>query len=67
MYEFTSFIIGIIIWGLINYFAAKYISDKNPGLDVNPTYYVVGTVLFGGIWPLLFLFVKYLIWRNKNN
>lgn len=66
MYEFVSFIVGLIVWSLVNYFAAKYISDKNPGLDINPTYYVVGAVLFGGIWPLLFLFAKYLVWSNKN-
>ena len=62
------FVIGHLIWAFINYYAANYVADNNKGLKINPVLYVIGSLAFGGIFPLIFLVIKYMYYsyRVKN-
>ena len=59
------FVIGHIIWALINYNAANYVAENNKGLKVNPMLYVLGSLALGGIFPLIFLVIKYMYYSYK--
>jgi hypothetical protein len=52
-------------WALVNYFVSDYVVKKNEGFVANPYLYVCGSLILGGIWPLMFLGCKYLYWKNE--
>lgn len=58
-------ILAYVLWAVINHQAATAVKQKEPGIDVNPNMYVIGSVLFGGILPLLFLSAKYFLYKNR--
>lgn len=58
-------VLAYVLWAVINYQAATAVKQKEPGIDVNPNMYVIGSILFGGIFPLLFLFAKYFLYKNR--
>ena len=62
------YLIGLIFWAIVNYFIAKAVSEKVNYMIVNPVLYAVGSVLFGGIFPLIFLVIKYVYcsYRVRN-
>lgn len=64
--EFLLQVIVYAICAFIAYKTAKKVKDMNPGFEIRPELYAVGAVLFGFIWVLLFLAIKYAIWNNKN-
>ena len=61
-----GYIIGLIFWGGLSYFAAHKAVEKNPGINVNPILYGVGALAIGGLWVLAFLGGKVLWFRNKQ-
>lgn len=64
--DFVVFIISIAAWAAVDYYVAKILKEKNEGFKVEPALYAGGAILFGGLWPLLFLICKFLVWKNKN-
>lgn len=58
-------VLAYVLWAFINHQAATCVKQREPGIDVNPNMYVIGSVLFGGILPLLFLFAKYFLYKNR--
>ena len=69
MYE-TSYAIGLIVgyvlWAGLSYFVANKAVEKNPGINVNPVLYAVGSLAFGALWVMAFLGCKVLWFRNKQ-
>jgi hypothetical protein len=53
-------IIGLLIWAVIDYFAADFVARKNDFMKLNPILYAIGAMAFGGIFPLIFLVIKYI-------
>ena len=60
-----EYVIFVAIWAAVNYFVAYYVVKNNVGFNANPILYAVGSLLFGGIYPLIFLGCKFLYWRNE--
>lgn len=64
-----EFLVELIVYGLFAY-AAYMIADKvrvkNPEFNVEPALYAVGSVIFGFLWVMAFLAIKYAWWVNKN-
>ena len=59
-------LLAYVLWAAINHQAATCVKQKEPGINVNPNMYAIGSILFGGIFPLLFLFIKYFLYKNRN-
>ena len=58
-------LLAYVLWAVINHQAATSVKKREPGIDVNPNMYVIGSILFGGILPLLFLSAKYFLYKNR--
>jgi hypothetical protein len=65
-YEATAGFIALVIWAVINYFAASLVKNRNPKIDVHPWYYAIGSFIFGGIFPLIFLGGKLILHKSKK-
>lgn len=69
MYE-TGYTIGLVISYVLlaglSYFVAHKAVEKNPGINVNPVLYAVGSLAFGALWVMAFLGCKVLWFRNKQ-
>lgn len=61
-----TFLISILCWSCVNYLVANHLVNKYPEFNINPIYYAIGGFLLGGIYPLIFLGVKFAMWKNKN-
>ena len=57
--------ITLFFWAAVNYFAAKAVDNADRTIDVHPWYYVIGSFIFGGVLPLIFLIVKFVIHKMK--
>lgn len=69
MYEVgytIGYVLGLVFWGGLSYFAAHKAVEKNPGINVNPILYAIGAVALGALWVLAFLGGKVLWFRNKQ-
>jgi hypothetical protein len=64
--EVVVTIIASLIWAFVDFQAAKYLMKNHPGFEVMPELYALGAMLLGGLWPLLWLAGKFLLWHNKN-
>lgn len=53
----------LLLWAAIDYHAAKYLADTNDGFYVNPALYAIGAIILGGIFPLIYLAIKYILWN----
>jgi hypothetical protein len=58
-------LVTLCFWAFVNYFVAKAVDNSTRGLNVHPWYYVIGSFIFGGVLPLIFLAVKYLVHKFK--
>ena len=54
---------------IVNYFAAYYVDKKTTFIKVNPILYALGAMALGGIYPLIFLVIKYMYcsYKKKNS
>ena len=61
--------IALFVWAIINYFAADFVARRNSFIKLNPFLYAIGAMVFGGIYPLIFLVIKYIYcsYRIKND
>ena len=59
-------VIGYILWAGLSYFVAHKAVEKNPGINVNPILYAVGSLAFGALWVMVFLGCKVLWFRSKQ-
>jgi hypothetical protein len=64
--EVAVTIIVSLIWAFIDFKAAQHLMKNYPGFEVMPELYALGAILLGGLWPLLWLAGKFLLWHNKN-
>ena len=64
--EVAVTIIVSLIWAFVDFQAAKYLMKNHLGFEVMPELYALGAILIGGIWPLLWLTGKFLLWHRKN-
>jgi hypothetical protein len=64
--EVVVTIIASLIWAFVDFQAAKYLMKNHPGFEVMPELYALGAMLLGGIWPLLWLSGKFLLWHKDN-
>ena len=53
-----STFIGMIIWSIASYFIAKTVKE-NQGLDINPWYYLLTSLLLGFACTMCFLWYKW--------
>lgn len=58
-------LVTLFFWAFVNYFAAKAVDNMDRGVNVHPLYYVLGSFLFGGVLPLIFLAVKFVVHKCK--
>lgn len=64
--EVAVTIIVSLIWAFINFKVAQYLMKNYPGFEVIPELYALGAIIIGGLWPLLWLTGKFLLWHRKN-
>ena len=60
-------IIGLLFWAIVNYFVTHYAAKKANFMKINPILYALGAMTFGGIYPLLFLVIKYVYCSYRVN
>lgn len=58
-------LVTLFFWAFVNYFAAKAVDNMDRRINVHPWYYVIGSFLFGGVFPLIFLAVKFVVHKCK--
>ena len=59
-------LVTLLFWAIINYFIAKAVDNMDRTIDVHPWYYVIGSFLFGGVIPLIFLGIKFIVHKCKK-
>ena len=62
-----DYVVFVLVWAVINYFAAYFAKKIIKGFQVNPPLYAIGSIIFGGTVPLLFLAVKYFWFLYKKH
>lgn len=63
--KFGVTFLTLFFWAIINYFAANAVDKAEKELNVHPWYYVIGSFIFGGVLPLVFLAIKYVVHKFK--
>lgn len=58
--------VTLFFWAIINYFAAKAVDNADKSIDVHPWYYVIGSFIFGGVLPLIYLGIKLVIHKLRK-
>ena len=64
--EFVVQFLLYTIGAYVAYIIADRVKTRNPGINVEPTLYAIGSVIFGYMWVMLFLFVKLALYNSKN-
>lgn len=64
--EYIITILATFAWAVVDYKAAEYLMEKHPDFEVDPGLYAIGAILMGGLWPLLWLIGKFLLWSRKG-
>ena len=64
-----EFIVQFLLYAIgayVAYIIADRVKTRNPGINVEPTLYAIGSVIFGYMWVMLFLFIKLALYNSKN-
>lgn len=64
-----EFIVQFLLYAIgayVAYIIADRVKTRNPGFNIEPTLYAIGSVLFGYMWVMLFLFIKLALYNSKK-
>lgn len=59
-----EYMLMCVVWAIVAYFGVKEVCKKLPNLDVDPTYYAIGSFIFGILWCGIFLAFK--VYEHKK-